>query len=129
LARAFAVKGDAPCVALAFGADDPGADMDVGAAPGSVAGVEDHKAGVFDPSIGIFERLGKAVLEGRAFGRAIQGDGLGARQVFGLGLGVIHGQPQADQPVGALALEPGHDRAEQFRCGGPAFEPHVGRQG
>ena len=71
-AAVLGLKRDVPDTVLLLGRYDFGADIDLGAARLGVAGVQDNQTAVFNPAIGIFIRLFKAVLQRGPFGGAMQ---------------------------------------------------------
>ena len=116
---------DRPAIGAAVGRDDFGPGHDTRAAQFGVAGVQHHKAGVFDPAIGVFKSLLEPILQRRPFGRTAQRKAACGGQDFSPAEIVIEEQAQPDQPRRAAAPHPRHEQPQQLRGRRVALEPHV----
>ena len=114
-----------PDTTLARGREHFGLCQDAGTAQFCVAGVQHHKARVFNPAIGIFERFFEPILQRRTFGRAAQRQAAGGGQNFAPAEIVIEKQAQADQPRRTTAAHPRHEQPQHFGGRRIPLEPHV----
>ena len=116
---------DTPEIAFARRMGHFGARQDRRTARLCVAGIEDHKAAILDPAIGIFIGFGKAFLKRRALRRCRQIDGFRALQDFAPTQMVIHEQAKPDQPCRPAPFHPGHHDRQKFRGRRFGFEAHI----
>ena len=124
--RGAVAQCDHPAAGLAARADNARARHDGGAVPHRIAGVQDDKARILDPAIGIFEGPAKFRLQRGAGRIRAKIQCLRSRQQFAAAKMVIEEQPQPDQPGRPAPLQPGHDGGDETRYRGAAFKPHSG---
>ena len=95
----FAVaQGHGPDAALAPGRCDPCPRLQHRAAVGGIAGIENHQAGIIDPAVGIFERLGISRPQSRANRISGKIDRRRARQPLAAAQVVVDEQAEAQEP-------------------------------